>query len=105
MKKILCLLLSALMICILAPASGVAALDEAESAAEPAVLPAGVSAVGLDASYSAEISIDRTVYFLGGEFSISYANSQYAKDWIILVPTRTMTSDSVTDTTPYQNYF
>ena len=105
MKKFLCLLLSALMICILAPASGAAALDEAESAAEPAVLPAGVSAVGLDASYSAEISIDRTVYFLGGEFSISYTNSQYAKDWIILVPTRTMTSDSVTDTTPYQNYF
>ena len=105
MKKILCLLLSALMICILAPASGAAALDEAESAAEPAVLPAGVSAVGLDASYSAGISIDRTVYFLGGEFSISYTNSQYDKDWIILVPTRTMTSDSVTPTTPYENYF
>lgn len=105
MKKILCLLLSALMICILAPASGAAALDEAESAAEPAVLPAGVSAVGLDASYSAEISIDRTVYFLGGEFRISYTNSQYDKDWIILVPTRTMTSDWVTPTTPYENYF
>ena len=89
MKKILCLLLSALMICILAPASGAAALDEAESAAEPAMFPAGVSAVGLDARHPVrKFPIDRTVYFLGGEFSISYTNSQYDKDWIILVPTR-----------------
>ena len=106
MKKTFTFLISSILAAYFSFAAGALELQTAENGAEPGAAdePALSYSLGT-ADYTAEIALDRTVYFLGGEFSISYANSQYAKDWIILVPTRTMTSDSVTDTTPYQNYF
>lgn len=106
MKKTFIFLISSILTAYFSFAAGALELQTAENGAEPGAAdePALSYSLGT-ADYTAEIALDRTVYFLGGEFSISYTNSQYDKDWIILVPTRTMTSDSVTDTTPYENYF
>lgn len=72
---------------------------EAESDASHALLS--------ESTYRSTLAIDRTVYFIGDagdEFNITYTGAAYAKDWISLIPTRSMTTDTVTSGTTYHNY-
>ena len=82
---------------------GALSLESPEAGAEAEV---DTSSARLS-DYRSTLAIDRTVYFIGDagdEFNITYTGAAYAKDWISLIPTRSMTTDTVTSGTTYHNY-